>query len=153
MDRSIGRVGITSLGQQVILAAEILAGRRVGIGRAADIHVLRPRNPRATPDQTQPIHPDQAARCGATDQPGRHPVPRGPDPGPAASIESRHHLVVRQKVALGRTHQHQTVAVDVTETTLVIQLDDQETRVVRRTTTMPVINIKSTRPRSGPLVS
>jgi len=56
-------------------------------------------------------------------------------------------------VALGRIHRYQTVAIWVSETTLAIELDDGETRVVRRTTTTPVTNIKSTRPRSGPLVS
>ena len=56
-------------------------------------------------------------------------------------------------MALGRIHRYETVTVYVSDTTLAIELDDQETRVVRRTTTMPVINIKSTRPRSGPLVS
>ena len=51
-------------------------------------------------------------------------------------------LVAGQKVALGRVHQHQTVTVHVSETTLAIELDDGETRIVRRTTTLPVRNIK-----------
>jgi hypothetical protein len=37
--------------------------------------------------------------------------------------------------------------VRVSETTLAIELDDGETRVVRRTTTLPVRNIKADRPR------
>ena len=56
-------------------------------------------------------------------------------------------VVCGQKVALGRAHQHQTVSVHVSETTLAIELDDGETRVVRRTTTLPVRNIKADRPR------
>jgi len=50
-------------------------------------------------------------------------------------------------VALGRAHKHQTVTVWVSDTTLAIELDDAETRVVRRTTTKPVRNIKADRPR------
>ena len=58
-----------------------------------------------------------------------------------------------QKVALGRAHRHQTVTIHVSETTLAIELDDGETRVVRRTTTTAVRNIKSDRPRTVPSVS
>jgi len=54
-------------------------------------------------------------------------------------------------VALGRIHRYETIA--VSDTTLAIELDDQETRVVRRTTSTPVTNIKSNRPRPVPLVS
>jgi hypothetical protein len=61
-------------------------------------------------------------------------------------------MVCLQKVALGRTHQHQTVTVHVSDTTLAIELDG-ETRVVRRTTTVPVRNIKADRPRAVPSVS
>ena len=57
--------------------------------------------------------------------------------------------ICRQQVALGRTRQHQTVTIHVSETTLAIELDDGETRVVRRTTTLPVRNIKADRPRSA----
>jgi len=52
-------------------------------------------------------------------------------------------------VALGRIHRYETIA--VSDTTLAIDLDDQETRVVRRTTSTPVTNIKSNRPRPVPL--
>ena len=41
----------------------------------------------------------------------------------------------------------------VSDTTLAIELDDAETRVVRRTTTMPVRNIKADRPWAVPTVS
>ncbi len=57
-------------------------------------------------------------------------------------------MVCGQKVALGRIHQHQTMTVHVSETTLAIELDDGETRVVRLTTTQPVRNIKADRPRT-----
>jgi hypothetical protein len=56
-------------------------------------------------------------------------------------------------VALGRVHRHQTVTIHVSETTLAIELDDGETRVVRRTTTLPVRNINADRPRTVPSIS
>ena len=59
-------------------------------------------------------------------------------------------MVVGQKVALGRVHAHRTVTIAVSETTLAIELDDGETRVVRRTTTLPVRNIKANRPLMVP---
>jgi hypothetical protein len=62
-------------------------------------------------------------------------------------------MVCGQKVALGRAHRHRTLAIAVSETTLAIELDDQEVRVVRRTTTLPVRNIKADRPRTIPSVS
>jgi hypothetical protein len=44
-------------------------------------------------------------------------------------------VVCGQKVALGRACAGQTLTVAVSDTTLAIELDDAETRVVRRTTT------------------
>jgi hypothetical protein len=57
-------------------------------------------------------------------------------------------MVCGQNVALGRIHQHQTVIVHVSDTTLAVELDDADTGVVRRITTLPVRNIKADRPRS-----
>ena len=62
-------------------------------------------------------------------------------------------MVAGQKVALGRVHKYQTVTVLVSETTLAIELDDEEIRVVRRTTTQPVRSIKGQRPRNAASVS
>jgi hypothetical protein len=39
--------------------------------------------------------------------------------------------------SLGRAHRHQTLTVWVSDTTLAIKLDDEETRIARRTTTLP----------------
>ena len=61
-------------------------------------------------------------------------------------------MVCGLKVALGRAHQHQTVTIHVSDTTLAIEVQEQ-TRVVRRTTTLPVRNIKADRPRTVPSVS
>jgi hypothetical protein len=62
-------------------------------------------------------------------------------------------MVAGQRVALGHTHQHQTVTVRVSETTLAIEFDDGDTRIVRRTTTKPVRSIKGHRPRTVPSIS
>jgi hypothetical protein len=58
-------------------------------------------------------------------------------------------MVAGQKVTLGRVHKHQSVKVLVSETTMAIELDDQEVRVVRRTTTQPVRSNKGQRPRNA----
>jgi hypothetical protein len=62
-------------------------------------------------------------------------------------------MVAGQKVALGRIHQHHTVTVLVSETTLAIELPDADTKIVRRTTTQPVRSIKGQRPRIATSVS
>jgi hypothetical protein len=56
--------------------------------------------------------------------------------------------VVRQFVALGRTHAHTVVTVHVAEDTLTIELPDGEQRTVRRTTTDPVRRWKVTKLRT-----
>ena len=58
-------------------------------------------------------------------------------------------MVGGQKIALGRLHRWQTVTIAVSETTLAVELPDQDPKVFRRTTTMAVRNIKSARPRTG----
>ena len=81
--------------------------------------------------------------------------PAGPPPRPSLEpirVQRRvsHTGVITvclQKVALGRIHARQTVTVIVSETTLTIELDDGESRVVRRTTTTAVRNIKANQPR------
>jgi hypothetical protein len=78
VDRSIGSGGITSLGGKVILAAEILAGRRVGIRiepRTLMFFDLETRAHYSGPDRTH-SPPTRSPGCAGTGQPGRHPVPR-----------------------------------------------------------------------------
>jgi hypothetical protein len=59
-------------------------------------------------------------------------------------------MVAGQKVALGRAHAHQSVTITVSETTLAIELDDGDTRLVRRTTDHAVRSVKEQRrPRTG----
>ena len=103
----------------------------------------------AAPDPPEPAHRGQVIRL-------RGARPAGPLPGPRTEpirVQRRASntgviMVCGQKVALGRVHQHeQTVNIDVSETTLAIELDEGETRVIRRTTTLAVRNIKADRPR------
>ena len=55
-------------------------------------------------------------------------------------------MVAGQKIALGRLHRHRTVTVTVSDTTLAIELDDGDVKVVRRTNSQPVRSIKGQRP-------
>ena len=58
-------------------------------------------------------------------------------------------VVAGQKIALGRTHAGHTVNVNVSETTINVELPDGDTHTVRRTTTAPVRSIKGQRPRTA----
>jgi hypothetical protein len=69
---------------------------------------------------------------------------------PPATTDTGVIVVCGQKIALGRAHAGQAIAVAVPGTTLAIELDDAETRVVRRTTAKPVRNIKAGRPWTVP---
>ena len=97
-----------------------------------------------------PLTPAEVARL-------RGARPAGPPPRPSAEpirVQRRASatgviMVAGQKIALGRTHAGQTVTVLVSDTTLAIELDDGDTRVIRRTTTQPVRSIKGQRPRTA----
>ena len=149
VERAVSRIGHVSLAGHQFLAAEILGGRPVGIRiEPATLmfydldtrELLRTRANPLTAEQTRGL---------------RGVRPAGPPPRPSTEpirVQRRASntgviMVAGQKVALGRVHQHQTVTVLVSETTLAIELDDQEVRVVRRTTTQPVRSIKGQRPR------
>jgi len=55
-------------------------------------------------------------------------------------------MVAGQKIALGRIHEHQTVTVLVSDTTLSVEIDDGDTRIIRRATTQPA---RSERPAAA----
>jgi hypothetical protein len=136
----------------VVLAAEILGGRRVTI-RIDDTSLvfLDPETRELLRTRPSPFSYDQATRLqGAR--------PAGPPPRPSLEpvrVQRRASnsgviMVVGQKVALGRIHAHTTVTVYVTETTLTIEAGD-DIRTVARTTTQTVRNIKPSRPRRAAL--
>ncbi len=56
--------------------------------------------------------------------------------------------VCRQTIALGRPTAGRIVVAHVADTTIALDLDDNETTVIRGTNTLPVRNIKADRPRT-----
>jgi transposase InsO family protein len=151
VERCVSRLGLVCLAGRQLLAAEILGGRRVGIRIEPAIlmfYDLETRELLRT--RKNPLTPGQVKRL-------RGARPAGPPPRPSAEpvrVQRRASntgviMVAGQKVALGRIHQHQTVTVLVADTTLTIEFDDGDTRVIRRTTTQPVRSIKGQRPRTA----
>jgi hypothetical protein len=149
-ERCVSRIGLISLGGRQLLAAEILAGRRVGIRiepatlmfyDLATRELLRTRKNPLTLEQVKGLRGVRSA---------------GPPPRPSAEpvrVQRRASntgviMVVGQKIALGRIHKHQTATVLVSGTTLAVELDGGDVRIIRRTTTQPVRSIKGQRPRS-----
>ncbi|AVT32588.1 hypothetical protein C6361_27490 [Plantactinospora sp. BC1] len=148
VDRTVGNSGCVSLGQHLVLAAEILAGRRVGV--RVDTHTLsffdlETRELLRT--RPNPLIPAQVARL-------RSARPAGPPPQPSTrpvrvqrrASNSGGVMVAGQKVALGRIHARKTITIDVTATELAVHCDDG-TRIIRRTTSQAVTQIKAHRPR------
>jgi transposase InsO family protein len=152
VERTVNRTGIVSLGNHVVLAAEVLAGRRVGvyIEEGAPLLFFDPDTRELLRSRPNPLAPGEAARL-------QRPRPVGPVPRPSTepiTLQRRASttgviMVAGQKIALGRHHQHQTVTVHVAETTVAIDLPDSDTKVVRRTTDQPVRSIKGQRPRTA----
>jgi hypothetical protein len=136
VERVVARARTVTLGRTVILAAEILAGRQVGIrieGNTLLLFDLTGRELLRT--RPNPIPPGNARHLR-----GVRPV--GPPPRPSAepiTVQRRVSssgviMICGQKIALGRTHAQQTVTIHVADTTLAVELDDGETHVARRTT-------------------
>ena len=133
----------------------ILGGRRVGIGiEPATLMFYDLQTRELLRTRKNPLTPGQVKHL-------RGVRPAGPPPRPPSEpirVQRRASntaviMVVGQKIALGRIHQHQTVTVLVSETTLTVELSDGDTRVIRRTTTQPVRSIKGQRPRTATSVS
>jgi transposase InsO family protein len=155
VERSIARNGRVCLAGQSVPAAEILAGRHVGIRiEPATLMFFDLDTRELLRTRANPLTAEQIARL-------RGSRPAGPPPRPATEpvrVQRRASntgivMVVGQKVALGRVNAYRTVTIAVSETTLAIELDDGEVRVVRRTTTLAVRNIKANRPWTVPSVS
>jgi hypothetical protein len=155
VDRVVGSGGTVSLGQQVILAAEILAGRQVGIRIEPGVlmffdletrELLRTRpNPLST-EQVRRLR--GARRAGPPPRPGTEPVRVQRRADNSGTL-----MVVGQKIALGRDHRHQVLTVTVSETTLTVHLGDGDERTFRRTNDKAVRNIKPMRPRTATSIS
>jgi hypothetical protein len=152
VERTVGRNGIVSLGQRTVLAAEILAGRRVGIyieeGRPLLFFDIDTRDLLRT--RPNPLEPGEAARLqrcrpvGSVPRPSTEPITVQRRASNTGVI-----MVAGQKITLGREHKHRTLAVHVSDTTIAIDLPGVDELTVRRTTTQPVRSIKEQRPRSA----
>jgi transposase InsO family protein len=149
VERVVSKDGNISLAGHVLLAAEILGGQRVGIRiEPATLMIYDLDSRELLRTRANPLTFDQVRRL-------RGNRPAGPPPRPSVEpvrVQRRASntgviMLCGQKVALGRTYRHQTLTIHVTETTFAVDLDDGETRVVRRTTTTPIRNIKANRPR------
>ncbi len=156
VERTVARAGTICLGAHVLVAAEILAGRRVGIyiEHGCPLLIFDPETRVLLRTRPNPLTPGEAVRL-------QRARPVGPVPRPSTepiTVQRRVAsngliMVAGQKVALGRRHVGQTVTVHVSETTLAIELADEngdaETKVVRRTTEQAVRSIKGQRPRTA----
>ncbi|MBX6752499.1 MAG: IS481 family transposase, partial [Micromonosporaceae bacterium] len=138
VDRTVSTAGTVSLGQHLVLAAEILAGRRVSV--RVDKHTLMffdPDTRELLRTRPNPLTAAEIARL-------RSARPAGPPPQPSAGpvrVERRASnsgvvMVVGQKIALGLVHAHKTITIDVTATELTVHCDDG-IRTFRRTTDQP----------------
>jgi Integrase core domain len=151
VERCVSRLGHVSLAGHQLLAAEILGGRPVGIRiEAATLMFYDLTTRELLRTRANPLTPEQVKGL-------RGVRPAGPPPRPSTEpirVQRRASntgviMVAGQNVALGRVHKYRTVTVLVSETTLAVELDDEEVRVVRRTTTQPVRSIKGQRPRNA----
>ena len=149
VDRTVNRTGSVSLGQHLVLAAEILSGRRVGIRiEAATLMFYDLDSRELLRTRANPLTPEQVKRL-------RGVRPAGPPPRPSVEpirVQRRASntgiiMVAGQKIPLGRLHRHRTLTVTVSDTTIAVDLGDGDVKVVRRTTSQPVRSIKGQRPR------
>jgi transposase InsO family protein len=155
VERVVSSCGLISLANKQILVAERLAGMLVGV-RIEEQALLffDPTTGELLRTRPNPLTRDQVVRL-------RGLRPAGPPPRPSQEpirIQRRASdtgviMAAGQKVALGRTHRGQEVEILVSDTTLAIHLPGQDVRVIRRTTTKPIRNIKADRPRTVPSVS
>jgi transposase InsO family protein len=155
VERVVSSAGLISLANKHILVAERLAGIAVGVRIEEQTLMFFDITTRELlRTRANPLTREQALRL-------RGARPAGPPPRPSTepiriqrrASETGVIMVAGQKVALGRTHRGQEVEVLVSETTLAIHLPGQDVRVIRRTTTRPIRNIKADRPRTVPSVS
>jgi transposase InsO family protein len=152
VDRVVSTAGTVSLRGRPVLAAEILAGRRVTVRiDGTTLAFFDPDTRELLRTRPSPITYAQAARL-------RGARPAGPPPRPTLEpirVQRRASntgviMVAGQKVALGRIHAHTVVTVYVADTTLTIEAGG-DTRTVARTTSQPVRSYKAHRPRKAAL--
>jgi transposase InsO family protein len=150
VDRTVNRYGSVSLGGRVVLAAEILGGRRVGIRIDAQTlaffdldsrELLRTRPNPLTAAEVAGLH--GARPAGPPPQPATEPVRVQRRVSATGVI-----MVAWQKIALGRVHAGKTVTIEVDDTTLTVECGDGP-RVFPRANDHPVRWVKAHRPRTA----
>ena len=155
VDRVVSKDGHVSLGGRYHIAAEILGGMLVSIRiEQATLMFFDPQTRVLLRTRPNPLTWDQARTL-------RGARPAGPPPRPATepvTVQRRAGntgviMVAGQKIALGRIHAGQVVTVHVAAEVITIDLDGEDTRTVRRTTTQAVRSIKAHRPRKAAHVS
>ncbi|RSS08974.1 IS481 family transposase, partial [Streptomyces sp. WAC08401] len=147
VDRVVNNSGLVGLGGHQVLAAEILGGRQVGI-RIDDetLSFFDPASRELLRVRPNPLTGEEVRGL-------RGLRPAGPPPRPRVEpvrVQRRVSavgtvMVCRQVVSLGRPYAGQTVTVHVSDTTITVDLDGQ-IRVIRRTTDVPVRNVKANKP-------
>ncbi|WP_455711833.1 IS481 family transposase [Streptomyces avermitilis] len=148
VDRVVNNSGLVGLGGHQVLAAEILGGRQVGIRIDEEtLSFFDPSSRELLRVRANPLTSEEVRRL-------RGLRPAGPPPRPGIEpvrVQRRISavgtiMVCQQVVSLGRPYAGQTVTVHVSDTTLTVELDGQ-VRVIRRTTDVPVRNVKANKPR------
>jgi hypothetical protein len=151
----VARNGAVHLAGRYVPAAEILAGRLVSIRVEQDtLMFFDPQTRELLRTRPSPLTWDRARKM-------RGARPAGPPPRPSAKPVTAQRvasntgviMIAGQKIALGRIHARRIVTVHVAASTITIDLDGDDTRVVRRTTTQPVRSIKAQQPRKAAHVS
>ncbi|MER6556635.1 integrase core domain-containing protein [Streptomyces sp. NPDC001027] len=154
VDRAVNDSGLVGLAGRQVLAAEILGGRAVGI-RIDDetLSFFDPASRELLRVRPNPLTREEVSRL-------RGLRPAGPPPRARVepvSVQRRISavgtiMVCRQTVPLGRPYAGRTVTVHVSGTTIAVELDGQ-IRVIRRTTDVPVRNVKANKPHGASHVS
>jgi transposase InsO family protein len=147
VDRVVNNSGLVGLGGHQVLAAEILGGRQVDI--RIDGETLSFFDPASR--ELLRVRPNSLTVEEARGLRGLRPT--GPPPRPSVEpvrVQRRVSavgtvMVCRQVISLGRPYAGQTVTVHVSDTTITVELDGQ-IRVIRRTTDVPVRNVKANKP-------
>jgi transposase InsO family protein len=148
VDRVVNNSGLVGLGGHQVLAAEILGGRQVGIRIDAEtLSFFDPVSRELLRVRPNPLTGDEVRRLRGLRPAGPPPRPRVEPVRVQRKVSAVGTVMVcRQVVSLGRPYAGQTVAVHVSDTTITVELDGQ-VRVIRRTTDVPVRNVKANRPR------
>jgi transposase InsO family protein len=155
VDRIVSKDGAVHLASRYVLAAEILGGRRVSVRiEETTLMFFDPQTRELLRTRPNPLTWDQARKL-------RGARPAGPPPQPSTAPVTAQRvasntgviMIAGQKIALGRIHARRIVTVHVTAELITIDLDGDDTRTVRRTTSQPVRSIKAQQHRKAAHVS